>query len=286
MLTNNGASSSNTVWIEAAAGEVWRYVATVSGWKQFLADISSLSSPRDEIKVGDTVVLVIGELTNKASCVEKVEQELIVFDEQYEVVMPDGSLWPYTLQTSFHFQELDGMTKLTAAVDGYGPDEAMQWIRECGEMGWRQSLFHLKTVIELGMDLRNEIFNYPRLGVMNYTAAAEQLRKQGLDSRQPGGNHIATVYSGGPAWKAGLRDGALIVELGGRAVPTYRDFVVALGQLYGKPSVSVEVVYYRDGQRCITYIEPTYDDQFTGMVDPEAEPLSEVAERRKRQSGV
>ncbi|PZD95324.1 hypothetical protein DNH61_12310 [Paenibacillus sambharensis] len=286
MLTNNGASTSNTVWIEAAADEVWRYVATVSGWKQFLADLSSLSSPRDEIMAGDTVVLVIGELTNKASCVERIEHKLISFDEQYEVVMPDGSLWPYRLQTAFRVQERSGFTELEVIVNGYGRDEAMQWIRECGEMGWRQSLFHLKTVVELGLDLRNEVFNYPRLGVLNYTATAEQLCRQGLDPDRQGGNHIGTAYPGGPAWKAGLRDGALIVKLGGRAVPTYRDFVVALGQLYGKPPVPVEVVYYWEGQRYTTHIEPTYDDQFTGMVDPEAEPLSEVAARRKRQSRV
>lgn len=284
MLLNNGSSSSNTVWIEAPVSEVWEYVSTASGWRRFLADISTLSSESNDIMVGETVTLVIGELTNIATCVERKEQSRILFDELYAAILPDGDTWEYKLKTMFEFESRNKMTVLTVNVDGYGSDEMMQWIRECGEMGWRQSLFHLKTVIELGLDLRNDIFNYPRLGVLNYTATPDQLSMHGLDPATDGGNHIGTVYPGGPAWQAGIRDGALIIQLANQPVPTYRDFVRVLGQFYGKPTVSTEVIYYEHGFLRQTQVNLTYADQFTGMIDPEAISLPEVSEQRKKRT--
>ncbi|QKS46356.1 hypothetical protein HUB94_04240 [Paenibacillus cellulosilyticus] len=283
-MLNNGLSSSNTVIIEAPIAAVWEYVSTASGWKKFLADISYVSSSRDEIGVGDTVTLVIGELTNAATCIKRLEWKQISFDEQYSCILPDGNEWRYALRTAFRFEERDAMTELTVEVDCSESDTAMLWVMECGEMGWRQSLYHLKTTIELGLDLRNEIFNYPRLGVMNYTASREQLLQQEVPPHVVGGNYIAVAYTGGPAWKAGIRDGSIITSIAAHPVPTYRDFVRVLGQFYGKPAEPLEVIYYEGGCCHTTRIILSDDDQFTGMIDPERESPSEVSQRRKEQT--
>ncbi|WP_246070534.1 PDZ domain-containing protein [Paenibacillus kobensis] len=229
-------------------------------------------------------MLVIGELTNHATCSGRQEYEHIVFDERYSVILPDGNIWSYKLCTTFEFVEHDGSTKLTVTVNSPDPNEALHWIMECGEMGWRQSLFHLKLVAELGLDLRNEIFNYPRLGVMNYTATKKQLIEQGLDSEKQGGNYIGTSYPGGPAWQAGIRDGAIITRLAYQPVSTYRDFVRVLGSLSGKSAAPIEVVYYENGRCLNTLIYLTYEDQFTGMIDPESISLAEVSARRRQRT--
>lgn len=264
----NKRQTVNTVWIEATATDIWPYVTTSNGWNGFLSDIAIIADGKEVIELGDRLRLVIGELMIRSQCVEYRKYNCITFDESYAVILPNGQTWEYELLTSFVLEEsADGSTRMTVTVDGYGEDEMMQWVHECGEMGWRQSLLHLKNVIELGLDLREAIFNYPRLGVLNYSATEEQLGLQGLNGSGIRGNYIKTVYPNGPAHRAGLPSGVIVTELGGLAVPDYRRFVVALGRYYGKPG-EVELVYYDRGHRKSTTANLTYDDQFTGMIDP------------------
>ncbi|MFE4570389.1 hypothetical protein [Paenibacillus chitinolyticus] len=277
----------NSVYIDASADAIWWYVATAEGWKHFLSDIATYSGAQPEIAQGDELTLVIGELTNRAVCAECVKPELIRFDERYTSILPDGSLWEYNLRTSFAFEPIGcgTCTKVTVTVEGYTEDETMQWVRECGETGWRQSLFHLKNTIELGLDLRNSIFNYPRLGVMNYTATAAQLEEQGLADAGIRGNFIATVYPNSPASRAGLHGGVIVTSLGGIPVPTYHDFVKALSRFYGT-NAPADIVFYERGERHAVTADLTYDDQFTGMIDPNEVSLDEISVRRRKLSAV
>ncbi|MFS0836899.1 hypothetical protein [Paenibacillus sp. 1P03SA] len=277
----------NSVYIDASAEEIWWYVATAEGWKHFLSDIATYSGAQPEIAPGDELTLVIGELTNRAVCAECVKPDLIRFDEHYTSIFPDGSRWEYSLKTSFAFEPIGSgpCTKVTVTVEGYTEDEMLQWVRECGETGWRQSLFHLKNTIELGLDLRNSIFNYPRLGVMNYTATPAQLEEQGLAGAGIRGNFIGTVYPNSPAHRAGLRSGIIVTSLGGMPVPAYSDFVKALSRFYGtdKPA---DIVFYERGEQCAVTVDLTYEDRFTGMIDPNEVSLDEISIRRRELSAV
>lgn len=77
--------------------------------------------------------------------------------------------------------------------------------------------------------------------IPDYTAEAEGLRLSG-------------VIGGGPAEAAGLREGDVIVELGGQAVTNVYDYLHALEALeIGKPAA---VVFLRDGKRRETSITP------------------------------
>lgn len=283
MMTST-TGSQNIVYIDAPATEIWPFVSTVDGWNHFLSDVT-ITSGGSEFHDGDQVHITIGELHNHAVCVACKPYELIAFDEHYSVVLPDGGLWEYRLQTTFSLEQLLSTTKVTVSVEGYTEDEMMQWVRECGETGWRQSLYHLKTVIELGLDLRNAIFNYPRLGVLNYTATTAQLQASGLLQLGIRGNYIKTVYPNSPAHQAGLRDGIIITQIGGMPVPTYNDLVKALSSYYGK-NCSVPVNYYALGQPFETIIHLTYDDQFTGMIDPAHVTVEELVNQRIQKSST
>ncbi|MFC5407310.1 hypothetical protein [Cohnella soli] len=283
MTETEKSKTVNTIWIEAPVSEIWPYVTTTRGWKLFLADIAYIANGKEEVELNDRLRLVLGELSNRSVCTEYRRYKEILYDETYASILPNGRLWEYRLETMFTFEEADGMTQMTVTVDGYGEDEMMQWVRECGEMGWRQSLLHLKNVIELGLDLRDTIFNYPRLGVLNYTATEEQLKNQGLAGSGVRGNYIKTVYPGGPSHKAGLPGGCIVASIGGVAVPDYQRFVEALGRFYGKPG-NIDLVYYEQGERKTTNVALTYDDQFTGMIDPNSVPLEEVQRNRSERS--
>lgn len=282
IMMTNITGSQNIVYIDAPATEIWPYLSTVDGWNHFLSDVTITSGGR-EFHCGDQVQITIGELNNYAVCMECNPYQLIAFDEHYSVVLPNGGLWEYQLQTTFSLEQVLSTTKVTVSVEGYTKDEMMQWVRECGETGWRQSLFHLKTVIELGLDLRNSIFNYPRLGVLNYTATKEQLQASGLVQLGIRGNYIKTVYPNSPAQRAGLQDGIIITQIGGMPVPTYNDLVKALSSYYGK-NCSVTVNYYLLDQPIETQVHLTYDDQFTGMIDPQHMTVDELVHQRIHKS--
>lgn len=276
-------SSQNSIWIEAPAEEIWPYFSTAVGWNSYLSDIAKATHSKNQFSPGDSIEIVIGELTNYSYCLESCKPSNIVFQDHYSVILPDGNSCDYNLVTSFTLKEKNLMTYVTVTVTGYRDDEWMQWVRECGEMGWRQSLFNLKSVIELGLDLRNEIFNYPRLGVLNFTATSEHINQLGITDQGIRGNWIGQVYPGGPADKAGLKSNILVTEINHREVPDYTAFTKELGRQYKKNN-PVCIKYYDGIQFTETEIKLTYDDQFTGMVDPTTTPLEEIAKERKKKS--
>jgi len=68
------------------------------------------------------------------------------------------------------------------------------------------------------------------------------------------GLKLGGVMEGGPASKAGLREGDVIIEFGGRAVANIYDYMYALEAV--KPGQPVAVVYVRDGAKHQTTLTP------------------------------
>src|SRR5690606_20028055 len=118
------------------------------------------------------------------------------------------------------------------------------WFRECLEMGWRRSLMNLKSVLELGMDLRTEMFSYPRLGVTNCTVNEEQAKETGVPAER--GNYLLAVFPYGPAERCGLKQGDVMTAIGGVPVPDYSTFVRVISRHYGSKE-PVAITYVRDG---------------------------------------
>ena len=65
---------------------------------------------------------------------------------------------------------------------------------------------------------------------------------------------LSGVMGGGPAEKAGLREGDIIVELAGQSVTNIYDYTFALDLLkVGEPAA---VAFTRDGERVETVLVP------------------------------
>ncbi|WP_214482977.1 PDZ domain-containing protein [Bacillus sp. SM2101] len=276
-------STVNTIFIESKVEDVWWYFSTPTGWNSFLTDVAEHTENKSVIEIGDEVNFIIGELTNNSICIISKEPNVIVFWDKYKGLLPDGTTREYELHTSFSISKInENLVKVVVKVDGYDDDEMMQWIRECGEMGWRQTLYNLKCIIELGLDLRNDIFNYPRIGVINYTATPEQLKESCSAEK---GNYIRRVYPNSPAYFAGLIEGDIVTHINNETVETYYDFVRVLSHFFNR-SNEVSLTFVRSGTVYQKAIKLTYDDQFTGMIDPEKTPLSEVEAVRKEKSKI
>ncbi|MCK6259429.1 PDZ domain-containing protein [Fictibacillus sp. KIGAM418] len=271
----------NSCYITSTKEELWSFFSTTDGWNRFLTDVALVEGKEKSIEIGDEVDFIIGELSNKSICILKEAPNHIVFWDKYKALLPDGSYREYELYTAFSLEEIsENLIKITVKVDGYDDDEMMQWIRECGEMGWRQTLYNIKSIVEFGLDLRNDIFNYPRIGVINYTATSEQLLQAGSSHE---GNFMMKVYPNSPAFYAGIREGDIITHINNKPVTSYYQFVRTLSHYFNKENL-IEVVYWRNKQLNKQEIRLTYDDQYTGMINPEETPLSDVALHRKEKS--
>jgi len=76
------------------------------------------------------------------------------------------------------------------------------------------------------------------------------VRLEGGD--QPGGVQIAQIYRGGPAWRAGLRPGDILLSADGAPVGSAREFTLSIAE--EAPGSEVELVAMRNGQRFTTSV--------------------------------
>ncbi len=109
-------------------------------------------------------------------------------------------------------------------------------------LGFAIPINQAKAVID---DLRHK--GYPvrgRLGVSVGKVSLEESRKLGLGRHR--GARLATVIRGGPADKAGLRRGDVIVEFDGKTVVTWESLPRLVAR--ARPEAEVEVKFYRGGK--------------------------------------
>lgn len=268
----------NITYLEAPLERVWWSVATAPGSSSYLTYYARTTGAEDEPKIGDRYTLNYGDINNESVVIRCEPPHHIALADTYDSMDPDGRTVRYLVSTAYTLEQQGSFVKLTLKVTGFEPTTHGQWFRECLEMGWRRSLMNLKSVLELGLDLRIEMFSYPRLGVANCTVNEEQSPVVCVPVRE--GNYLLQVFPNSPVDRAGMQAGDVIVEIGGMPTPDYPAFVRAISSFYGKTAEPV-VVYVRDGVRCETTVRLSLDETFTGLIDIEETPLEEVRKKRE-----
>ncbi|WP_164931540.1 PDZ domain-containing protein [Longirhabdus pacifica] len=279
-MLKNKSKFTTSIYIESSIDFIWWYIATPEGMNGYLTDKVTTKNGKDCIEAGEQVEIVIGDMINEATCIISEAPHVFRLKDHFRTLFADDTYFDYELTTTFSLYEMDQMTKVVVTVEGYDEQhELMQWLKDCGELGWKQSLFNLKNVLELGLDLRYDIFGYPRLGVCNYTASAQQLKRQGLDHETIQGNVLMEVFSDGPAAKAGLKKGDIVINIGDHTVPTYHAFVKALALSF-QQSKHIDMVYYRNRERKETTAVLSEDKKFTGLVTPDDDSIEKIKQRK------
>lgn len=276
MIQYPGNRSINIVYLEAPIDKVWWSIATTEGNNSYLTYSATSTSKTKELKVGDILTLCYGDIINHSEIIEYEYKKVVSLKDSYKSIAPDGSTDYFDVQTRFTMEQEDSFVKLTLEVSGYKDDLYGQWFKECLVMGWRRSLMNLKSVLELGMDLRNELFSYPRLGVVNCSIFEELRMKTGLDK----GNYLLEVFPNSPASKAGLLKGDVIVAIDNLPVSTYEDFVKVISNFYGKKA-QVNITYIRNREKYNSVANFSIEDTFTGLVELEGTTFEEVKQKRE-----
>ncbi|MFD7524214.1 PDZ domain-containing protein [Paenibacillus chitinolyticus] len=269
----------NVTYLEAPLVEVWRSIATPEGMNTYLTYTAEKTGSSKDIRVGDVYTLCYGDILNHPVVTECRYGEVFAVRDRYESIAPDGRSDRFDVQTRFTLAQEGAFVKLTLEVTGFEPDTYGQWFRECLEMGWRRSLMNLKSVVELGMDLRAELFSYPRLGVVNCTVNADQSAETGVAEGE--GNYLMEVFPNSPAAAAGLRKGDVIVSFDETPTPNYSEFVRVISSYHHKKE-RIRIGYIRDGARKETPALLSVEETFTGLVDVETETYDDI--RRKRET--
>lgn len=279
MLSEDKRHTVNVIHLESTPETVWKMIATVDGSNAYLSDYGTSTGDPDHPQAGDKFRFTYGDIENETLCVESQFPNRYKLSDCYVSILSNGDTLEYNLQTTFTIEQQGPFVILTVEVEGYGEGEHVMWLRECMEAGWRRSLINLKCVLELGLDLRLNLFGYPRLGVTN-TGHSELYQKQtGMPAGK--GNFIMQAFPQGPAYRAGLRSGDVILSVNGSEVNTYKELVSSLSRQYNDPK-PITVLYARDQQVYETEVELSYDERFTGFVD--AQSKEELQRLRKERS--
>ncbi|NBI29836.1 PDZ domain-containing protein [Chengkuizengella marina] len=280
MINSELNKTINIIHIESSIEKVWRGIALPDGSNAYLSDKAQTTGDPQNPQPGDVFHFIYGDIENESKCVESEFPTRFRLLDQYQSMLPDGTLVPYNLDTTFKLKQMDEMVELTVEVTGYGEEPHDLWIRECMETGWRRSLINLKCVLELGLDLRNELFGYPRIGVNNTGVSDYYSATYNLELGK--GNYILECFPGGPAYEAGIRKGDVVTTISDQPVNNYCEFVMELSKSYSTKK-EIHIEYLRNGQMHTAILNPTYDDRFTGLIDPNtnSEDLIEIRKQRK-----
>lgn len=165
----------------------------------------------------------------------KVEFKLGEVDEHRRLAwsqfhtMPSGSqAW---VDTTVTFASVDAGTRITITRSGFGEDLEWDLFAQSTGQGWADSLIDLVAYLEAGVNVSRHFSGRSSVGaVMRET---------------PAGVRIQRVIDGGFAAEAGLREGDLLVSLGGAGV--YRRSDVWFLQREHAPGTELEVSYVREG---------------------------------------
>ncbi|MGG1877101.1 PDZ domain-containing protein [Paenibacillus campinasensis] len=212
-------SCRNEIQIRGDLEEIWRYVSTLEGYLSFFADSGT--------QQGKEIVMEYGGIRNRV--------EVIVLDKYQELQWRHAytiSGKEYPLTTTFFLQRSALYTTVIVEVRGFGQQPDDLFVRDLMDETWGRTLFNLKSVIELGTDVRQALFGYRRLGILN-TGTGE-------------GNRILHCFQGSPADVAGLRAGDMILSVEQRPVTTHKALVRELARSTLRKS-AVLLEYEREG---------------------------------------
>lgn len=209
----------NEIQIKGDLEDIWRYVSTLEGYLSFFADSGT--------QHGDEIVMEYGGIVNRVEVIVLEKYQSLQWRHAYEI---SGKQYPLT--TTFYLQRSALYVTVIVEVKGFGQEPDDLFVKDLMDETWVRTLFNLKSVVELGSDIRQALFGYRRLGILN-TGTGE-------------GNRILHCFQGSPADAAGLRAGDIIRSVERRPVRTHKALVRELARHTLRNS-TVTLEYEREG---------------------------------------
>jgi uncharacterized protein YndB with AHSA1/START domain len=149
-----------------------------------------------------------------------------------------GTGEPGKTEVEFAVKPTDDGVKVMVKHRGFGTGEAWDGALAEAEKGWSTGLENLKSTMETGVDLR--IARRPFLGILLGGLDAERAEREGIAVDE--GIYIQDTLEATGARAAGLKQGDVIVALGGAETPRPQALTAALRSHQAGDVVDVELV--------------------------------------------
>lgn len=212
-------------------------------------DVAALKLPQvqfgdsDKIKVGDLVVAIGNPLGDQFA---RSVTMGVVSALNREITVQTSNNREVTLRVLQTDAAINPGNSGGALVDAQGQvigiNSAKIAVQGVEGMGFAIPINDARPIVQ--QLLQNGRVIRPFLGIYNYQEISEQASKW---SGYPQGIYVGGVFPGGPAMKAGMKEGDVIVQIGQQPIRTAADLRNALRQLKVGDTIKVTVV--RDNKR-------------------------------------
>ncbi|WP_053217806.1 PDZ domain-containing protein [Virgibacillus senegalensis] len=276
MINYDLSKTVNRTYIEASIEDVWWLVVSPEGSNSYQSDYCTTTGDPINPKPRDKYYYLYGDIENHSVVVEAIKPYYFRLADEYKSLLPDGEEIVYNLQTTYTLEEMeDSFVRLTIEIEGYDSQTTLgRWIRDCMEHSWRRAMMNIKTVLEIGLDLQEQFFTYPKIGVTIAT------NNELYHTETNNGVYVRECYPTGPAFASGLKQGDIILKLSGKEVNTYEEFVRAICLLNKGSDVQIE--FSRKGEIHTITVPFSYDSLFTGIIDSDgASSFKDLRDQRK-----
>lgn len=200
----------NEMPIRGSRKELWTFISTLQGYLSFFAESGT--------ETGQNLVMEYGGLTNRVELIVLRPWHVLYWKHAYEIGDKQ-----YPLETTFTITGQEPCLLLTVEVTGFGAEPDDLFVRDLMDETWVRTLLNLKSIIEVGIDIREPLFGYPRLGIRSTGTGV--------------GNLVIACLPGGRAEVAGIRAGDMILAVEGRRVNHYKELVRELAWQSGRKQV-------------------------------------------------
>lgn len=194
------------------------------------------------------------------------------------VVAWRGTDEPGETMVTFQLEEHDDRVSVGVVHSGFGPGSEWDAAVAQAERGWETGLENLKSTLETGIDLRTA--RQPFLGINLDLLTPERAAKEGIAAQW--GIYVEGVVEGSGAQAAGLRQGDVIVMLGGMPTNSFQELGTALRAHHAGDTVQVERVHGQERDTVAVTLgsrpQPALPDSLTALADRLAERQQEANE--------
>jgi len=219
--------------IEVPRERVWWALTDPEGLCSWLCDRAAAPGPM--VRAGDRFELQYWTVRNEAEVLHVERPDLLLVENTYTLLSAEGTPSRHTLRTAYRLSSSLNRTLLVVTVAGFGPDDIEQRMREQWAVSYRKVLLNLKSVLELGIDLREPLFHPPRIGAVFATLPPHRAHETGCTH----GCCVLWVQPGGPAARAGLQPGDIITAWNGQPVIGYADLARMVASHRGRDPARV-----------------------------------------------
>lgn len=229
------------IHVETTNEKLWWHLTNLDGLSKWLIESGCYSNKELDPELNLRFEYRYNNVTNRGTVRQLTPYTLVQLRNHYSLSMNNKTSIKFPLQTTFCLNPTQsGGTTLVVELKGfYG--EFGQMLKEIFDYTYSKVLLNLKSVIELGIDLRSILFQETDLGLFYESVTAQD------GSAERKGTKITLIKANGIGELAGIQINDILVRINDQDVGDYIQLSRIAHQFKRKDRIEFQIV--RDGQQ-------------------------------------